>query len=102
MKNVKQFCKEHKKGLIFAGCVIGAAVIGGVITNNHLRKKLLDTTGKSVIYWVEHNKSRINLVDAKVLLEAQADTDALYALIKEGADVYNIVQLNGTKLTWPE
>jgi hypothetical protein len=99
MKNVKEFCKKHKKELIIGGSLIGATVIV-VLTKGKLKmvkKELIDVAGKNVISWKETGNF-VGLEKVKEFIESNANSNSLYAVVKEGDvgnDVYSLIVLNG-------
>ena len=99
MKNIKEFCKKHKKEIIFTSCLVGAVVIGVLVKGQH-KKKLIELAGKNVITWTPGN-SFINLEKVKEILDLNANNSELFAIFREGPDpnAYVCILLSDNVLT---
>lgn len=99
MKKVVKFCKEHKKGLLVTGCLIGATVVGVKIGIKVGKRNVVDLTGRNVISW-KPGKEIINLDRVKEILDLNANSSAMFAIFREGVDpnAYVCIELNNTTL----
>ena len=87
MDKLKKFCKDHKKELIVAGCVVGAIAIG-LMTKGQSNKKFLDVTGKSYLTWYPTDNGFMSLERVKETLDANIGNSSKFAILKEGQDAY--------------
>jgi phage host-nuclease inhibitor protein Gam len=95
MKNIKQFCKEHKKELILTGVVVGA-VVTGLLVKGRSKKNLIDVTGKNAITWVP-GPGFMNLERVKEILDLNANNTESFAIFREpgnAMDQYTCVLLS--------
>jgi hypothetical protein len=91
MKNIKEFCKKHKKEIIFTGCIVGAVVIGVLTKEKRPTKKLIDVTGMNYITWKPKGYS-ITLEEIKEVLDLNANNPtAKFAVIKDSATKYGYI-----------
>ena len=83
MKDIKIFCKDHKQKIVFAGCIIGAAVVGALVCKSVIEKRLIDLSGKEIISWTP-TKKFITLERAKELLDLNEHNPESLAIFKDG------------------
>ena len=100
MKNIKEFCMEHKGKIVFGCCMVGSAVIGALLCKANTKEAVDPYAGKSVLSWKE-NGGFITLETAKEVLDLNANSTESFAIIKEssGSDVYNCVLISGNVIT---
>jgi len=83
MKNIKEFCKKHKKKILFTGCIVGAAIIGGVVRGKFVNKEVMDLSGgKCGITWKPVG-TFMDLEKVKEILDLNANNSEMFAIIKE-------------------
>ena len=85
MKNINEFCKDHKKEIVVTGLIIGGVVISALITKRIFTKNLIDLTGKDVISWTPNDKF-MNLERVKEILDLNADNTSKFAIFREGLE----------------
>jgi hypothetical protein len=102
MKNIKEFCKEHKNKIVFVGCMIGSAVIGALVYRqlNPVEETVDPYEDKYVLSWIPTEKF-INLERAKEILDLNANNNETLAIFKEGvnADDYTCVLFSDNVIT---
>ena len=91
-EKIKKVWSEHKTEII-----IGAIVVGGVITiiasgkwKLVKSKEIVDLAGKKVISWKPGN-GVLNLDEVKKILEANMTTSAPFAIFREGPNPADFV-----------
>lgn len=86
LEEKRSFVKDHKKEILFAGCITGA-VVAGVLIGKRIDKKWIDLgkkcAGKHVIGWVPID-SFMNLERVKEILDANMNNPEPFAIFKEG------------------
>ena len=87
MEKLKNFCKDHKKELIVAGCVVGAIAIG-LMTKGQLNRKFVDVTGERYLTWRPTDNGFMSLERVKETLDANIGNSSKFAILKEGQDAY--------------
>ena len=97
MKNIKEFCKEHKNKIVFVGCMIGSAVIGTLVYKqlNPVEEVVDPYKGQNVISWTPFEGS-INLEEVKNVLDLNANNNESFAIYKDGvnSDEYGCILLS--------
>lgn len=96
MKKIKEFCKNYKKEIMVAGCVVGAVVCGMIIKKNLFKKDMIDMTGKSYISWKGDN-GFMNLDRVKEILDSNSGNSETFAVVKDGAagtDMYKCILIS--------
>lgn len=93
MEKLKKFCKDHKKELIVAGCVVGAIAIG-LMTKGKGKRELLDVTGQNYLTWRPGNYY-MNLERVKEILDLNANNSEHFAIIRgyKNPDVYKCIMI---------
>ena len=102
MNNIQKFYNEHRAEIVIVGTLVGAAVIGGVLTKSHIKKSfVLVPKAKSIISWTPTEGGFMDFERAKEILELNKDSKNLFAMVKEGSigkDIYQLIGLNGSKV----
>ena len=101
MKNIKTLYKENKDKIIFAGCVVGVAVIGALTYKELNTKEVVNPfAGKDVISWIPNDKF-MNLGRVKEILDLNANNHESFAIFREGvnSDDYGCILISDNVVT---
>jgi esterase/lipase len=85
MKNIKTFCKDHKKEIVVTGLVIGGVIATSFVTKRICTRGLVNAKGLNVLTW-KTPKGTANLEYVKKFLDANAGNGEPFAIFKEGPD----------------
>lgn len=85
MKNIKQFCKEHKTLLIGGGLIIGGTIISLLALKKTLKlnEAFADLAGQNVISWKPPTNCT-TLERVNEVLELNKNNNSCFAIFREG------------------
>ena len=100
MKDIKTFCKDHKRKLGFVGCVIGIAVAGVLMHKVANKEDVSEYAGQNVISWIPTDRF-MDLERVKEVLDLNADNNESFAIFKEGLnkDDYACILISDNVIT---
>jgi type VI protein secretion system component VasK len=97
MGKIKEFCKNHKKGLIVVGCLAGGAILGVLAVKYMHNKNYIDSlTDKAMITWKPEPDKLMGLERVKQILDLNAENASQFAIFREGPnlDAYACIALS--------
>jgi len=99
MNKIKNFYRKHKKVIIGGVVVVVGIGVSAIVLKKMPKKQMLDITDKASITWTPDEKI-FNLEEVKKVLDANAESSAMYAIFREGVNPneYAIIRLNDSNL----
>ena len=99
MSKIKEFYKKHKEAIIVGGIAVVSFGVTVMVLKQMPKKQIDKYAGKSVISWKPNGKI-FNLEEVKQVLDANAESSAMYAIFREGVkpDEYTLIRLNDSKM----